>query len=231
MKKILKKLFFGSGTNVRPIRFGIASGLKMKISLDHKLQRYLGLDEREIHSSFEKFARRSNVFVDIGASDGYYGLVYRKLNSEGIVYSCDANPSYAEEQRSNFMLNGFPLNRIRIISKFITDHTDNESITLDDLIEEDHGSIFIKTDVDGGELLVLKGIESTLKQKDCNIIVETHSLELEEKCTAYLQDMGYKTQVIPNAWWRLFVPEQRPIAHNRWFRAEKAGKAINPGND
>jgi hypothetical protein len=37
----------------------------------------------------------------------------------------------------------------------------------------------------------------------------------------FLERLGYTCRVIKNAWWRLLIPEQRPIEHNRWFIAEK----------
>jgi hypothetical protein len=67
----------------------------------------------------------------------------------------------------------------------------------------------------------LKGVENTLKQRSCKLIVETHSRDLEENCIKYLSGLGYSSKVIPNAWWRAIVPELRPIEHNRWFLAEK----------
>ena len=42
-----------------------------------------------------------------------------------------------------------------------------------------------------------------------NMIVPFHRLE----------SAGYAVTVIKNAWWRVFVPEQRPIPHNRWLVA------------
>jgi hypothetical protein len=224
MKKVVKRLLFGGGIQEKSIRFGLASGLKMKISFDDKLQRYLGLDENEIQRCFKKFSAQAGIFVDIGASDGYYGLIYRKLNNEGVLYLCDANASFAEQQMNNFKLNGFGLNSVNIVSKFIADYNDDNHVALDTLIDKIQGTVFIKIDVDGGELHVLKGVEKTLTRNNCKVIVETHSKELEENCIKYLENIGYKTNIIPNAWWRLIVPEQRPIPHNRWFSAEKNNK-------
>ncbi len=222
MKKIIKRLFFGKGIQERKIKFGVARGIKMKINLEHKIQRYLGLEEREVQSWFKKFAPETSVFVDIGASDGFYGLVYYKLNSEGQQYLCDAIVAYADEQRANFRLSGFSLEKINIVSRFIGDATTDTHISLDELLKSAPGNVFLKIDVDGGELSVLKGVQQVLRSRNCKIVVETHSKQLEEDCTAYLQQLGYKTKIIPNAWWRLFIPELRPMDHNRWFSAWKA---------
>jgi hypothetical protein len=53
------------------------------------------------------------------------------------------------------------------------------------------------------------------------MIFETHSLELEVDCIAYLKERGYVVKIIKNGWWRFLVKEIRPIEHNRWFCAYK----------
>jgi hypothetical protein len=220
MKEALKRLFFGEGRQQKVIQFGLASGIKMNIDISNKLQRYVGLDEREVQVAFKRFANSTSVFVDIGASDGYYGLIYYKLNKNGEQFLCDANASFVKEQQSNFSLNGFSLDKVHLVSKFVSDNTDETRVALDELLSNTTGNIFLKIDVDGGELHVLKGVEKVLKNNNCKVIVETHSKQLEEDCIAYLQQLGYSTTIIPNAWYRVFVPELRPIAHNRWFSAE-----------
>lgn len=222
MKKVIKKLLFGEGIQQKKIKFGLGSGIKMNISLDNKLQRYMGLDEREVQPAFKKFAAETAVFVDIGASDGYYGLIYYKLNKTGEQYLCDAQAVYAAEQKENFLMSGFSVDKVNFVSKFVADVTEGDKIALDELLKNTKGDIFIKIDVDGGELHVLKGVQKVLRERNCKIIVETHSKQLEEDCTAYLQQQGYKTKIIPNAWWRVIIPELRPIEHNRWFSAWKS---------
>ena len=49
---------------------------------------------------------------------------------------------------------------------------------------------------------------------------------LEQECLRILRDAGYRTIVVPNAWWRHFVPELRPLELNHWlvaFRSEAKG--------
>ena len=193
----------------------------MNIDLDNKTQRYLGLDEKEIQRKFKQYAIATDVFVDIGSSDGYYGLIYHKWNREGTQYLCDARQAFAQEQKDNFILNSYDTVKIHFVSKFIAGISNEESVALDELLKDVDGDIFLKIDVDGGELNVLQGVVNTLRERQCMLIVETHSKELEVGCTNYLDQLGYTTQIIRNAWWRRFIPELRPIAHNRWFSAEK----------
>jgi hypothetical protein len=52
-------------------------------------------------------------------------------------------------------------------------------------------------------------------------IVEVHSQELENKCLQIFDSFGYMTIIIPQAWWRFFIPELRSSSHNRWLFAMK----------
>jgi hypothetical protein len=73
--------------------------------------------------------------------------------------------------------------------------------------------------VDGGEMEVLRSGEALLKSTTVDLLVETHSLQLEEQCLSYLASLGFACSVIRNAWWRVIIPEHRPIGHNRWIWA------------
>ena len=100
-------------------------------------------------------------------------------------------------------------------------------VTLDSLNLDRDKPGFIKIDVDGPECDVLDSGARLLSKADVCLLVETHSLELELGCIDRLEKLGYVCSVIRNAWWRIFVPEQRPIAHNRWLWAEKCNFSIN----
>ena len=77
MKKLVKKIIFGD-SQIQTIKGGIGKGLKMNIDVSSKAQRIIGLDEREIQKPFMNYSKNCNYFFDIGASDGYYSLLYRK---------------------------------------------------------------------------------------------------------------------------------------------------------
>jgi hypothetical protein len=220
MKKVLKRILFGSGVREATIRFGAGRGIKMILDLDNQSQRLLGLYEREIHDAFKKYAKRSEIFVDIGASDGYYGLIYYKLNPSGTIFLCDSDYKFPPQQKSNFLRNSFSTDRVNSISKYVCDFTDEENVDLDSLLANVPGEVFFKIDVDGGELEVLKGMKKVLKSRKCNLIIETHSKQLEDDCIGFLGALGYHSTIITEAVWRFLVPETRPIDHNRWFKSE-----------
>jgi len=219
MKKTIKKILFGDGVTLRKILFGKAKGIKMYIDAGNKTQRILGTDENEIQSCFVDFSKKCNHFFDIGASDGYYGLFYKKYNPKGQAYLFDSDVRFEKIQKEHFQLNSIN-EGVHSYYKYVSNVNDDTNITVDSFNLKDE-NIFLKIDVDGAELIVLEGIQKTLKTNNCFLIVETHSAQLEKDCQLFLEKLGYKFRVIDNAWWRIMLPERRPIAHNRWFESYK----------
>ena len=222
MKKILKNLLLSTKLKPRLMWFGIGSGIKMLINPSYKTQRIIGMDEREIQKTFKQFSRNSKLFIDIGASDGYYGLIYRKLNKNGLIYLFDGESSFKETQIINFSLNNFPLTKVELFNKYVGSENNDTTITLNDIIKPElNDIILIKIDVEGAEYNVLVGLSKILKNYNCKLIIETHSKKLEEECIKYLLELGYTFKIITKGWYRLIMPESRPIDHNHWLSAQK----------
>ena len=221
MKQFLKKALFGSRPGSRKIRYGAAAGIEMDIDPETKLQRLLGLDEQEIQNEFTDFSKKSALYIDVGASDGYYGLIYKKYNPAGKVILIEADPKLAPEQKANMEKNGLG-DRVDYLSLFVASHDDDRHVTIDSLTAKEQApTVFIKIDVEGAELDVLQGAKQALKDYACFVLIETHSKQLEIDCSAFLGSFGYKVNIVDNAWWRAFVPESRQIEHNRWLTAVK----------
>ncbi|HEY1108485.1 MAG TPA: FkbM family methyltransferase [Opitutaceae bacterium] len=219
----LKTRLLGEGARPRRIRFGAARGLVMQIDPSGKTQRILGLDEREIQPTFVAFARWAEVLVDIGASDGYYSLIFHRHNPRGAIHLIDANPVFAPEQRAHFAANfPGPLENIQHHTRFVAPPgpaIDPGKLVLSRDLPLRKKKVLFKIDVDGWELDILRSAEALLPETECRFLIETHSVELERDCQAFLEARGFAVTIIPNAWWRLFVPECRPIPHNRWLSA------------
>jgi hypothetical protein len=79
----------------------------------------------------------------------------------------------------------------------------------------------LKIDVDGAETDVLDSAINLLTVGSPDVLVEVHSEQLEKECIARLRSFDYAVEIIDNAWWRIFVPEHRPIPHNRWIGGTK----------
>ncbi|HLK28376.1 MAG TPA: FkbM family methyltransferase [Puia sp.] len=219
MKQKIKKILFGEGNQIKKILFGKAKGITMYIDLQNKIQRIMGTDEREIQSSFVRFAKKSGYFFDIGASDAYYGLFYKKYNPTGQAYLFDADKKFEQIQKENFDINHFS-EGIHLYQKYVSNVDSDSTISIDSFGIEGK-NVFIKIDVEGAETAVLQGVQNMLKANNCCLIIETHSFQLEKDCVSFLENLGYKTHIIKNAWWRVFIPELRPLEHNRWLEAFK----------
>jgi tRNA G37 N-methylase Trm5 len=160
--------------------------------------------------------------VDVGAAFGEYTLFFLKRTPAKRVFAFDPDPQMYSSLHHNVVLNGLQGDgRLQFSSKKVGEIDDSETLTLDSLIDAIESPCIIKVDVDGAEIDVLRGATRLLHMHDIRWIVETHSKELEEECIALFQNVGFSTRIISNAWWRLILPEQRPLDHNRWLLATK----------
>jgi hypothetical protein len=185
----------------RRVKGGPQRGLVMLLDRQHDLQRELGLHEVEVHRVLRRFAEPGVVALDIGCADGYETLALAKGGAT--VHSYDPDSAAMGLLRANLALNSGLADRILLHEEAFP------SATVP-------AASFAKVDIDGGERGVLDYLLGVPV-----ILVETHALELERSCAAFLREHGYTTRIIPNARWRRLYPEQRPIPHNRWLLAER----------
>lgn len=224
MRQLAKRLVFGDGEGPRKVRFGVASGCRLIIDPAIKSQRILGLDEREIAGHFKRCIRQARTFIDVGASDGYYPIIGLWLNRDVTAIGCEPQEALERRARENYRLNfpeGGPV--LEWVSSLIG--TAPGQVPLDRVAEGRPGPCLVKIDVDGAEVHVLESGARLLDRPDTRVLLEVHSHALEAACIDLLKARGYTTRVIPNAWWRAIVPEQRPIELNRWVLAERASPA------
>lgn len=218
----LKTKLIKPGKRPIKIKLGLAKGIVMEIDPAHHTQDIYGLYEREITNLVRKYTLESNTIVDVGANSGYYTVTFAALNTQAQIFACEPDLELKQKCLTNLNLNQLDFGqRIQWIPKCIGLEQADNFITLDDLLVDAKEPIFIKMDIDGGELEALKSCNNILESKTCLLIVETHSKELEENCISYLSDLGYDCRIILNSWWRVVLPELRPIDHNRWFSAKK----------
>ena|SRR2546428_2661464 len=118
----------------------------------------------------------------------------------------------------NAEANGYQLNKRFFVEKRLVGHGQG-MIGIVDLIRDLPRPILLKVDIDGGEANLLESAEGCKYLQDLRWVIETHSKELEGQCIHWLRFHGYDTRIIRNAFWRCILPEQRPLAHNRWLVA------------
>jgi methyltransferase FkbM-like protein len=217
---VVKGWIFGSESRPRRIRFGLLRGWTFVIDPRDKSQRLLGLEEREIASHVRVAAEHGRTAIDIGSHDGWYATFFASRPNISHVIACDPNRRVVDRLIENVSLNGLA-SKVAVHQVAVGGSTAAGFRSLDELLTNEVPPFVIKIDVDGGELDVLTSGLSVLRTHDCSLIVETHSLDLERACSDCLQQIGYETTVVPNGWYRMFVPELRNVAHNRWLVASR----------
>ena len=217
MKQAIKRLLVPEGRRLRRLRGGLAKGMLMELDLAHQSQRYWGLDERELVAAFRRLIPSCRSLIDVGANDGYYTMAFLQSKAERVV-ACEPGPAM-EQLLANARANGYETGE-RFIAERRFVGACADCISIAELVRNLPRPIFLKVDIDGGELELLQSAESCDCLSDLHWLIETHSKELEEQCIEWLQSHGYKTRIIYNASWRVLLPEQRPIPHNRWLVAE-----------
>jgi hypothetical protein len=225
MSQIGKLVKYLLPNEIRPHRIfsGAMRGVKLELNLARQTQIWLGLSERETHRWLKIFTRDLKSAVDVGAAEGEYGIYFLMKTPAEIVITFDPDSENEERFDANLMLNRcLADSRLIRLRKFVGQRREPEWCRLDEFASVLKGPCFVKIDVDGGEVDVLESGVGLLEKMEVRFLVETHSIELERDCCAFLRGRGFDVHIIPNAWWRLFVPERRPIAHNRWLFAHKA---------
>jgi precorrin-6B methylase 2 len=216
----IKKLLVSSGAGNRTIPFGVYRGLKLNIDLASQAQIFFGLWERETYSAIRSAVSEASWLIDVGAGRGELCLYYLSKKPAGFAVAIEPNESERDRLDENVALNEhIPRTRLRVLGAFAGSTPSAGCVTLDQ-IDVDHDQCgFVKIDVDGHEVEVLAGAPRLLSGRRRRLLVETHSRELEREVVGILERHGFDVRVIDNAWWRLVVPEQRPIDHNRWVYA------------
>jgi hypothetical protein len=215
-----KRAAVPKGVAPRRIKFGPARGIVMNIDLQHQTQLLLGLYERELHSALTTHMRFVSCALDLGSHDGYYTLIFQTFPNVRKILAVEAEPSQISRLRSNLTINHLlDDSRIAIHQTFVGDTDSPNSTTIDTLIDDLDGPYFVKMDVEGAELSVLRGAQHLLQRRNSAWLLETHSEALEQDCERFFQQFQYRTRIIPNAKYRTLIPEQRSPIHNRWLLA------------
>jgi|CXWL01.1.fsa_nt_gi hypothetical protein len=218
----LKMALVPKGIKPRAVAFGLYRNLTFQIDLRSQTQLYLGLWERETYSFISLAAGRCNWAIDVGAGRGELSVYLLRCPSIATVHAAEPQPSELDFVREHVKLNNIASTKTLITTgKFIGCGSADIFERLDSLHVDSGVRGFIKIDVDGAEMDVLQSGERLFSQGKIDLLLETHSTELEKKSLEFLERHGFRCEIIRNAWWRAVLPEQRPIPHNRWLWATK----------
>lgn len=215
MKRLFKKLVFGK-ESVRKIPFGLYRGLYLSIDPGCELQLYLGLYERETYRWLKQVAKEAQSGIDVGAGYGELTLWLLRQKDMKKVFAFEPDAKRWRKFEENLAAN--PKKSAVSLGLFRELFTGARASEILQMVPE---PVLMKIDIDGGEYDLLFSLQSELQEKDVRILLEVHSEELNRSCTRLLEGMGYRVMSIRKAWWRVLLPEQRPLGFNQWLVALK----------
>ena len=218
----LKSRLLPTGAEPRYVPLGLYRGLRLELDLQTQSQTYLGLAERETHHHLADALESCHWAIDVGAAAGELTVLFLLHSRADLVVAIEPRFSEMTVLSRNLALNGCAQDRrCQLLNKCAAEVDGPETVTLDSVPVDRTKRGFVKIDVDGAELSVLNGASRLLQEATVDLLIEVHSEALEQQVIDRLAIVGYRSTVIPNGWWRAVVPEQRPIAHNRWLWAVK----------
>ncbi|MDR1930056.1 MAG: FkbM family methyltransferase [Treponema sp.] len=138
----------------------------------------------------EFHVNNGDILADIGAAEGLFALSNIEKASKVCLFECDVEWIGALTKTFEPWME-----KVRIINKYISDQTKGEYITLDDFLNG--GRInFIKADIEGSEIALLKGAKILLSTQDnLQMVLCTYHRENDaEDLKKILLENGFDTR-------------------------------------
>jgi FkbM family methyltransferase len=163
--------------------------------------------------------KKGEIFFDIGAHIGYFSAIAAHLNEgEGKVFAFEPRPMNAAFFRKHMKVNEF--SNVVLYQAAVGDAEGDvmfdsahgsatgrvtkdgdlkvKQVSIDRLISE--GTLpmptFIKIDVEGGEIEVLKGLEKVIASSRPKMVVATHNPECHSFVLGFLEKHSYRYQIL-----------------------------------
>lgn len=162
---------------------------------------------------------KGEIFFDIGAHIGYFSAIAAHLNGDtGKVFAFEPRPMNAGFFRKHMKVNGF--RNVVLFEAAVGDAEGDvmfdsahgsatgrvtkdgdlkvKQVSIDKLISE--GALpkptFIKIDVEGGEIEVLRGLERVINDSRPKMVVATHNPECHSFVIDFLEKRKYRFQIL-----------------------------------
>jgi len=199
------------------IRSGPLEGRKWKASSGIRFVK--GTYEPKNVEAIQKTVRENDVAYDVGAHVGYFAVLMGDLvGSAGKVIAFEPRGLNLGYLQKHVATNN--CHNIQIVSKALGDHSghakletrtgtgtgyvsdtgdeDIEITSIDELVES--GALppptFLKIDVEGGEMAVLRGAQKVIESQRPRMILATHGDAIDAECRALLREWNYDMQDI-----------------------------------
>ena len=194
---------------VVPIVSGINKGLKWITGTGPSRACWLGSYEADHLTALPKLIQPGMTVYDIGANAGFYTLALSRLvGPGGRVIAFEPEATNVHFLRRHVKLN--KMENVTIVQAAVVAGSGMvpfegsaaqgsisqqgsylvPSISLDEF--NGPPPSFIKMDIEGAEVLALRGAERVLKQTHPSLFLATHSEELKRESKSILASMGYR---------------------------------------
>jgi FkbM family methyltransferase len=160
-----------------------------------------GSHEEGVVRKLREILKEGMTFIDVGASFGYFTVLAAKAVGKGKVYAFEPNPAMYNLLLENIALN--QLSNVIPVNKAVSSErgaaklflasnigasnilaprdqkgiVEVECVTLDEFCNDERNLPIdvLKMDIEGGEILAIKGMEKTLaNNKDLKMLIEFH---------------------------------------------------------
>jgi hypothetical protein len=212
LKTLLRSLM-PKGNRLYRVIAGPMKGMFVSVDLSKDTQVVRGIYERAVLEWMQSVITLDMHCLDVGAAEGTMSLFMAKLvglNGRVTAFEPSLRISNLEPLiRAN---SSVEMSTIQLVPKLVGTETTTDMVSLDQYeIETVHRVDFVKIDVDGFEQEVLTGAINTMTTCRPYVMVEVHSVKLEDFVLNYFHDLGYETFVVSPP-----THEHRPIDHNKW---------------
>jgi hypothetical protein len=164
---LAKEIFRDHGGN---IAYGPFAGLKIATSEEHVNPdfpaMYFGLYEKEVLDALMRLPRDKNIFINLGAGDGYYpiGVLINNLCERSVAYEMDLS-------RQNVIRN---LSDINGVSSLLEIRGFAAPNFYQDFTPQELGGAVIFSDIEGGEFDIFT-LEAFSALQNSTLIIELHT--------------------------------------------------------
>lgn len=129
------------------------------------------------------------VVLDAGVAEGNFALDI--IDTVSKIYLVETDHNWIEALKKTFE----PYKeKVVLIHKFLTDYSDEEHITIDEILGENHID-FVKMDIEGSEESALRGAKKTLERNEEMMldICAYHTEDAEKKIVELLKKSNFQT--------------------------------------
>lgn len=121
-----------------------------------------------------------SVILDLGGAEGYFPIKFLDRVKKVYIFECDKEWINALNRTyENYK------DKVIIVEKFVDSYSDNTHVSLDDFAQQNmlfNEKLFIKVDVEGSELDVIKGAQKLLQtEQSIKLAICTYHFEAHEE--------------------------------------------------